>query len=196
MKQQFLALFSVATVALAAAPAAHAGDDSSVIVNRTPLAAEQVSALRAYYGQIAPGAYWYDATSGLWGSEGGPALGQIAPGLSLGGPLQADASNGEGGVFFNGRQLHPSEVEWLRARFGVVYTGRYWLRADGVGGPEGGPALFSLVAAGHGSGGGGASNNDFYYGGTIDRGYGGTYGSDGSCFYISTDAGSVLGGGC
>jgi hypothetical protein len=190
--QRLLALLALVATFAAAAPA-HAG--SAVTVNRAPLSAEQIEILEDYYGPIASGSYWYDTVSGLWGQEGGPAVGQILPGLSLGGPLRSDASNGEGGVFFNGRQLHSSEVDALRRMFGVVYPGRYWLRADGVGGPEGGPALFSLVgtAARSSSAGGG---NDFYYGGTIDRGYGGTYGSDGSCFYISVDGGDVLGPNC
>jgi len=189
----------MAVVALAASPVAMAsgGQASNVTVNRQPISSDEVLVLEYFYGPIASGSYWYDAVSGLWGSEGGPAKGQIAPGLNLGGPLRSDASNGHTGVFFNGRQLHPNEVDSLRQMFGTVPQGRYWLRADGIGGAEGGPALFNLVAASGGSGstarGGG---NDFYNGGTIDRGYGGAYGSDGSCFYISVDGGDVMGPGC
>jgi hypothetical protein len=194
--KQLVALASLAIFALAATPMAHAAQSSGVIVNRAEINADQLQALEYFYGPIDDGKYWYDQVSGLWGAEGGPAVGQIAPGLSLGGALRSDASNGSTGVFFNGRQLHASEVDLLRQRFGVVYTGRYWLRADGVGGPEGGPALFSLATTAGGSSGGSSGGNDFYYGGTIDRGYGGTYGSDGSCFYISVDGGDVMGPGC
>lgn len=193
--KQLVALASLAIMTLSASPIAHAGQSTGVVVNRAEISVEQVQALEYFYGRINSGAYWYDSLSGLWGAEGGPAVGQILPGMTLGGPLRSDASNGNTGVFFNGRQLHPTEVELLRQRFGVVYPGRYWLRADGIGGPEGGPALFSLATT-SASASGASGGNDFYYGGTIDRGYGGTYGSDGSCYYISTDAGDVMGPGC
>ncbi len=190
-----LALVALLSMSMSAAPAFASGN---VVVNRQPISRSDAMALEYFYGPIADGSYWYDPVSGLWGREGGPSVGQIAPGLNLGGPLRSDASDGHTGVFFNGRQLHQSEVDHLRQMFGVVYPGRYWLRADGIGGVEGGPALFSL--AGGGSSGGRASsgaNNDFYSGGTIDSGYGGTYGSDGNgCYYISTDAGDVMGGNC
>jgi hypothetical protein len=179
---------------LASTPVAHAQD--SVVVNRAPLTNDQVRALEWYYGfQLQGGTYWYDPFSGLWGHEGGPSEGQIAPGLALGGPLRSDASNGHTGVFFNGRELHATEVQYLQRLFGAAPPGRYWLDANGTGGLEGGYASFSLAPRNNSSA-SPAAGNSFYYGGTIDRGYGGTYGSDGNCFYISTDAGDVLGPGC
>jgi len=179
---------------LASSPVAHAQD--SVVVNRAELSNDQVRALEWYYGfQLQGGTYWYDAVSGLWGHEGGPSEGQIAPGLALGGPLRSDASNGHTGVYFNNRQLHASEVQYLQRLFGAAPPGRYWLDAYGTGGLEGGPPAFSLAARNNNTS-SPADSNSFYYGGTIDRGYGGTYGSDGNCFYISTDAGDVLGPGC
>src|SRR5207302_5290422 len=114
-------------------PAYAAGGQSSTVnINRMPISAEDVMALEYFYGPIANGSYWYDPVSGLWGAEGGPAVGQIAPGLSLGGPLRSDASNGHTGVFFNGRQLHQADVDLLKRIFGVVYQGRYWLHSDGI----------------------------------------------------------------
>lgn len=75
--------------------------------------------------------------------QGGPTVGQVWPGLDLGGPLQADASGGGTQVFINGRELHPVEVDYLRGLFGYVLAGRYWLNAMGIGGYEGGH-LFSI----------------------------------------------------
>jgi hypothetical protein len=123
--------------------------------------------------------------SGLWGLQGGPAQGQIAPWLSLGGPLRADASGGTTRVFVNGRELHAIDVQRLRQVFGTVQPGRFWMTADGIGGPEGGPPTFNIGASGaRGSGGG-------YYSGP-----GGTWGSDGTCFYVSTASADVMGPGC
>jgi hypothetical protein len=188
-----IGVVAATTAVLATTPVAHAQD--SVVVNRASLTNDQVRALEWYYGfQLQGGTYWYDAVSGLWGHEGGPSEGQIAAGLNLGGPLRSDASNGHTGVYFNGRQLHPTEVQYLQRLFGAAPPGRYWLDQYGTGGPEGGYASFSLAPRNNNSASG--ANNSFYYGGTIDRGYGGTYGSDGQCFYISTDAGDVLGPGC
>ena len=79
--------------------------------NRVRLEDRTRMALERTYGvPVAAGRYWYDAFSGVWGMEGGPAQGQIHPGLQLGGPLRADASGGDTGVFVNGRQLHRLEV--------------------------------------------------------------------------------------
>jgi hypothetical protein len=193
MKRTLALLAATLALLLPITPVASAAG-GGVIVNRVPLSNEQVGALEYLYGPIRPGSYWYDSTSGLWGSEGGPSTGQILSGMNLGGPLRSDASAGTTGVFFNGRQLHASEVGWLQQRFGVVYPGRYWLGSNGVGGPEGGPAMFSL--AGGNAGGGSTGGGGGYYDGYIDRGYGGTYGTDGTCFYISVEGGDVMGPGC
>jgi hypothetical protein len=86
-----------------------------VIVNGQALPAKAVQALeQAYRVPIAPGRYWYDAFSGAWGAEGGPIAGQMMPGLRLGGPLKANASRGNTGVFINGRELTMSEVLGLQ----------------------------------------------------------------------------------
>jgi hypothetical protein len=128
----------------ATAPAA-AADGGTVFVNGAPLGAETITALeQAYRVPIDSGRYWYDRVSGAWGFEGGPAQGQIAPGLALGGPLRANASAGTTGVFVNGRELHVLDVLALQ-RCTPVYRGRYWLNASGIGGYEGGPPLFNLV---------------------------------------------------
>jgi len=70
--------------------------------------------------------------------EGGPGAGQIQAGLKLGGPLRRDVSKGNTGVIVNGRELHERDVTALQSCVAVV-PGRYWILANGLGGPEGGP---------------------------------------------------------
>ena len=131
----------------------------TVIVNGRQLSPQILHQLEQTYGSVAPsGRYWYDRVSGLWGQEGGPAAGQIAPSLALGGPLQANASGGATPVFINGRALHPTEVAGLRQCYGTVIPGRYWMNAQGIGGVEGGAAIFN-VATECGTAGGGASSS-------------------------------------
>lgn len=155
-------------------------------VNDIELGPDDGNALIQYYGPIPAGEYWYDSLSGLWGISGGPGIGQIAPGLLLGGPLQAGASGGGTGVFVNGREIHPSEYQSLLQRFGSVAPGRYWLNAQFIGGVEGGPASFNLnppAAAG-----GGGYNRNTVGGGLM---------SDGSCSgYLHPSGASVMTGNC
>jgi hypothetical protein len=144
---------------------AHAADaPSGVVVNGLALPAATVRTLeQAYRVPIAPGRYWYDAVSGAWGREGGPIAGQMMPGLRLGGPLAADASRGNSQVFINGRELMVGEVWALQqACRTAVLPGRYWVNAQGVGGVEGGPALFNLAACGQSSGKSGGSSTRTY----------------------------------
>jgi hypothetical protein len=111
----------------------------------------------------------------------------MPPELELGGELAADASTGGTGIFFNGRELHLTEAAYLQQLFGYVIPGRYWLSPMGVGGFEGGPALFNLVAAAQQQGGGGYTR----------RGPFGSMGSDGECSYYMTPGGSsVMTGNC
>jgi hypothetical protein len=114
----------------------------------------------------------------------------MPPDLNLGGPLAIDASTGGTGIVINGRELHLSEALYLQQLFGYVIPGRYWLNAMGIGGAEGGPAMFNLVAlAQQQSGGGGASYTR--------RGPFGSMGSDGNCSYYMTPGGSsVMSGNC
>jgi len=152
-------------IALGLALAAVAVVAGDVYVNGAALDTQTRGALeRAYAVPIQPGRYWYDTVSGVWGLEGGPAAGQIHPGLQLGGPLRRDASRGTTGVVVNGRELHVLDVAALQRCVRVV-PGRYWVLANGVGGYEHGPASFNLtVLCGGGGGGGGSSTRCDNYG--------------------------------
>ncbi len=166
--------------------------DDGVYVNGQLVGAEQIQAVMQTMGippqaaTIPPGRYWYDDVSGLWGMEGGPTVGQIFPGLELGGPLQPDASGSGTGVFINGRELHPEEVAFLQRIFGAVIPGRYWMDWQGIGGYEGGPALFNVAAAAAAGAQGGM------YGGQTRRTLFGGTGSDGNCSYYMHPGGSSV----
>lgn len=154
----------------------------SVIINSVRLSDATVQQLeRQYQVPIRDGDYWYDRTSGMWGMRGGPTAGFIVAGLSVGGQLRPDASDGRTGVFINGRQLHQYDVMALM-RLGPVYQGRYWMDGSGNIGVEGGPALLNLWAvarqAGQRSGGGAYSsyNRD-----------GSMFGSDGNGCLVFND---------
>jgi hypothetical protein len=125
-------------------PARVAQTSDEVVVNAVPLDEPTLRQIERAYGvPVKPGRYWYDPATGVWGLEGGPSAGRIAPGLRLGGPLRADASNGDTGIFVNGRELHRLDVLAVR-RCMQTAPGRYWVAQNGVGGYEGGPPLFDL----------------------------------------------------
>lgn len=128
----------------AAAPVA--GQTRNVVVNRVAIPDQDLRAYERQAGSRVPdGAYWYDAVSGAWGKEGGPTAGIIMAGLRLGGPLRADASRGNTGVFINGRELPWEDVRGLM-QIVQVQRGRWWVDARGNFGPEGGPMWGNLVA--------------------------------------------------
>lgn len=121
-------------------------ESHSVIVNGKRLSARDIESLaRKYNIRANDGEYWYDRRNGSWGRQGGPAEGFIMAGLKLGGPLKPDASNGDTGVFINGRQLHRVDVMRLM-QIVPVYQGRYWMDAQGFMGLEGQPALINIWA--------------------------------------------------
>lgn len=143
-----------------------------VIINGVRLEQKARDSLeRAYGARIPPARYWYDRVSGAWGLEGGPTQGQVQAGMQVGGPLRADASKGNTGVFVNGRQLHPLDVAALR-RCTWVIPGRYWVLPNGVGGYEGLPATFNLAVlcsnAASAAGGGSSTRCDNYGGGQFN----------------------------
>lgn len=117
----------------------------SVTINDITLTEAEVSQLSRMIGlQIQPGIYWYDPYCGAWGRKGGPCLGITYPGLPVRGQLKSDASGRTGtGVFVNGRELHPYDVEQL-SYCTSVYAGHYWLDAQMNCGYAGGPRIFNL----------------------------------------------------
>jgi hypothetical protein len=117
-----------------------------VLINRVRVPDQTLTALEQQWNTKVPdGHYWYDSFSGAWGMEGGPTAGWIPAGLQLGGPLRADASGGNTGVFVNGRELHFQDVAGLM-QIMPVYRGRWWVDAQGNFGAEGGPVLGNLRA--------------------------------------------------
>jgi len=167
------------------------GAGSGVRINRVDLSPDIVQALAQSGVRVAPGEYWYDAFSGLFGVMGGPGVGFTMPGLQLGGPLPADASGGGAGrltaVFVNGRELHPQDVAQLSA-LGPVLPGRYWLRFDGWYGLEGGPPAGNLIVLAQQAAGGPGYNRSNLFG---------HLGSDGqSSYFFDPNSGcSVISGG-
>jgi len=139
-----------------------AGSDVAVI-NGSALTDSQLEGFRALYGVTpAPGRYWYDARSGMWGMEGAGAAGFLLPGLALG-AVDEGASRGSSGVVVNGRRLPDAEVRGWSSLIGRgLLRGRYWLDHLGNFGVEGSPmatgnllVLASQRASGGGGGGGG-----------------------------------------
>ena len=128
--QRFLVVFLLLAGVVSTAVA-------SVSVNGRALTSTELSAFAATYGNAPePGAYWYDARSGLYGFVGAAPAGRINPGHDYG-PLAANASHGTSGLFINGRQLPQQEVAFYAQMFGRVQPGRYWLDANGNVGFEG-----------------------------------------------------------
>jgi hypothetical protein len=121
-------------------------EPTGIFVNGAALSVDTVRALQQVYPvAIEPGRYWYDAVSGAYGREGEPIAGQMIAGLALGGPLRADASRGTAGVFINGRQITSGEKAYIEQLCQTpVAPGRYWILFNGLGGYEGGPAIFDL----------------------------------------------------
>ena len=125
----------------------------NVVINGQRLSdAELASAEKMHRIHIADANYWYDVATGAWGVQGGPTLGFIAAGLTLGGKLQPDASGGGTGVFINGRELPPSDLKSLQQLTGPIAPGRYFITAQGLAGYEGGEVVYDLNALASGGG--------------------------------------------
>lgn len=118
-----------------------------IIVNNRALSEEQISYLTSLYGAPpAPGNYWYDAQSGLYGYSGQGTLGIIQAGLDFS-PLARNASNGNSQVLVNGRELNLTEANSLNQILGgYLQTGAYWLNAYGDFGAQGYQPMANLYA--------------------------------------------------
>ena len=127
--------------------AAQASATRSVFINRNRLPTDTLQMLESLFQVRVPdGRYWYDATSGGWGQEGGSTIGFTVAGLPIGGALPANISAGTTGVFVNGRQLPAQDLAGLQQLVGPIAPGRYWLDGQGYAGSEGGPPVANLRA--------------------------------------------------
>jgi hypothetical protein len=164
-----------------------------IVVNGRTLTPQEIQQLRATYGSVAPpGHYWYDPASGLYGIWGREAAGFMHPGHNFG-PLSAEASRGNTGVFINGRQINMAEaIEWQRL-FGTVNRGRYWLDGrTGNLGVEGNPMpVANLVQAvrlaQQRQGGGGSTSWSSNYA---------SGGSGGGCTWVNVPGSGSVSSGC
>lgn len=137
---------------------------SKVIVNGITLTKEQINEFEREYGlKPIPGNYWYDKKSGLYGVIGYLAYGFMFAGHQYG-KLSRDASNGNTGVFVNGRELPQNEwAIWSYILGYWIQQGSYWLDDMGNAGYEGNPfPVINLFMAGQQnaySGAGGSGDN-------------------------------------
>jgi hypothetical protein len=168
-----------------------------ITINGMPASARDMATIETLERQwgirAEDGDYWYDNTTGATGRWGGPMVSLLPAGLGLGGPLPAYASGGGNGtltgVFVNGRELHPYDVQRLQLLVGQVVPGRWWVDAQGNFGQENGPMLGNLYALQQQRNGGGG---DSYY----SRDQNGSVFVGGGCVSVSTSSGSYYGGGC
>jgi hypothetical protein len=149
----------------AATPAAAPGGTRQITFNGKPATKQDLEILtrfeHAWGVQVPSGSYWYDNLSGAAGLWGGPTRGFLGAGLGLGGmQVPANASVGDKdthtGVFINGREIHPLDIQGLTQMLGQApWPGRWWVDGQGNFGPEGGGALgnvLQLAARRQGSG--------------------------------------------
>lgn len=138
-----LAIFCAAAIPTPAI--AQTGATRAVFINRNRLPTDTLQMLESLFQVRVPdGRYWYDATSGGWGQEGGPTIGFTVAGLPIGGTLPANISAGNTGVFVNGRELPAQDLAGLQQLVGPIAPGRYWLDGQGYAGSEGGPPVANL----------------------------------------------------
>ena len=67
----------------------------------------------------------------------GPCVGVLKSGLAIGPEMSAEASAGDSGIFFNGRQLHAVDAHTIKGLGVNLEKGRYFLDDHGHYGPEG-----------------------------------------------------------
>jgi hypothetical protein len=142
------ALTMLMSSALAGSPPQKSAADAVVRINDVVISqATRDAYAQRFRTRISPGNYWYDPVSGAWGLMGGPTLGFTLPEQQVGGPLKATASNGDTGVFINGRQLHRLDVVGLLQMGVPVQRGRWWVLANGNFGQESNPLVWGNLLA-------------------------------------------------
>jgi hypothetical protein len=122
---------------------------TGVFVNGRQLSVQELRQHEATYNApVARGYYWYDPTSGLYGYWGREAIGYIRTGHTYG-RVPTNASNGNTGIYLNGRHLNSVELTRWQALFRqVIQPGRYWLDGNsGNVGVEGNPTPTGNVRA-------------------------------------------------
>jgi len=139
-------------------------EDSKVIINGIVLTDEQISEIEETYSvKPLPGDYWYDTYSGLYGVVEYPAFGFMFAGHDYG-EMDSNASNGDVGVFVNGRELPQLEwAVWSQLLGYIIQPGRYWLDENGNAGYEENPIptenLYLAAQRNYYSGSGGGGDN-------------------------------------
>ncbi|KAJ6345919.1 hypothetical protein OIU78_008557 [Salix suchowensis] len=107
-----------------------------IYVNRQRLSKQELFLLqncRHPPKKLKPGYYWYDKVSGFWGKEGQKPCQIISPQLTVGGHIQADASNGNTNIMINNRKITKTEVFMLQwAKVKCEGATHLWVSADGA----------------------------------------------------------------
>lgn len=167
-------------------------NSGQVVINGRALSQPQIQELINTYGAVAPaGRYWYDTRSGMWGIEGRELMGFLRAGHDFG-PLAANASRGNTGVFINGREINMAEAAYYQRLAGRVYQGHWWIDGRGNVGLDGNPAPVGNIFAAMQQ-----SQRNAQQGGFWKKSVDGLVGaSDGNCSIVSTDSGSWETPGC
>ena len=130
-------------------PAEPPSQTRHIVVNGIPLSDSEIKIIEDLSGRPLPAGtkveWWYDPKTGIVGFPGKPMHGRLWPELEVGGPLRADASNGDSGVFLNGRELTSREAEDISRLLGTAMSNRYSLDADLNLGIEGGARIGNLA---------------------------------------------------
>ena len=149
--------------------------ESEVRINGNVMSPELLTEFEGLYGiRPAPGNYWYDSQSGLYGVMGYQAAGMMITGHTLG-VMPENASGGNTGVFMNGRNLTALEVNYIAALLQTpAMPGRYWLDGYGNCGVDGLPVplvnFYEVSRMRFGSGGGDNFWSSHFSAGNSDSG--------------------------
>ena len=117
---------------------------TGVYINDILIEKEKIKEFETTYQITIPdGRYWYDKECGVWGLEGGPTKGVLQPNWDIG-TLKSDASNGDTGIFLNGREVHREELTFFQPLVYLLGGNRIWINNKGDIGLEGQPKKFNM----------------------------------------------------